>query len=184
MLDDFKADLALLSSDQLIRKYILNGHCHVLNADEHFRLKDKITSHFSVEFTDVTIVGSAKLGFSIKANKRYQAFGESSDIDVAIVSTDLFNKIWTEAYLYKKSGAYWPKSESFFQYLSDGWIRPDKLPISSYFTFTAKWWDFFNDLTTNKEFGPYKIRAGLYHSNFFFQEYQKINFDQCLEDLN
>jgi hypothetical protein len=182
MLDDFKADLVLLNSDQLIRKYILNGHCHVLTDNEHFRLKDKITSHFSVQFTDVAIVGSAKLGFSIKSNKRYQAFGESSDIDIAIVSTDLFNQIWKEAYLYKKDGAYWPKSKDFFEYLADGWIRPDKLPVSKYFTFTAKWWDFFNELTASKAFGSYKIRGGLYHSQFFFEEYQKINFEQCKEE--
>jgi hypothetical protein len=87
-----------------------------------------------------------------------------------------------EAYIYKKSGAYWPKSSSFFSYLSEGWIRPDKLPNSPLFSFTKEWWDFFNELTSSRMFGPYKIRAGLYHSMFFFEEYQKICIEQCIEE--
>ena len=183
MLEVFKADLNSLSSIQMIRKYILNGGCHVLNDDQHFRLKEQICEHFGIEFNNVILVGSGKLGFSIKSEKRFHSFGEDSDIDVAVVSTKLFQNIWEEAYLYKKSGAYWPKSASFFRYLSEGWIRPDKLPSSDYFSFTATWWDFFNGITVSKCYGPYKIRAGLYHSMFFLQEYQKICIEQCIEEL-
>lgn len=184
MLEEFKADLNGLSSLQMIRKYILNGVCNVLNDDQHFLLKEEICEHFHVDFNNVILVGSGKLGFSIKAEKRFQSFGDDSDIDIAVVSGELFQKVWEEAYLYKKSGAYWPKSASFFKYLSEGWIRPDKLPTSGYFAFTARWWDFFNQITVSKRYGPYKVRAGLYHSMFFLQEYQKICIEQCIEELN
>ena len=184
MLEEFKADLVNLSSLQIIRKYFLNGGCHVLNNDQYFRLKEEICEHLQVEFNSVVLVGSGKVGFSIKSEKRYQSFGEESDIDVAVVSEELFQRVWHEAYLYKKSGAYWPKASAFFRYLSEGWIRPDKLPSSDYFSFTATWWDFFNDVTASRRYGPYKIRAGLYHSMFFLQEYQKICIEQCIEELN
>jgi len=184
MLKEFKTDLNGLSSLQMIRKYILNGACHVLDHDQHFRLKEEICEHFKVEFNSVVLVGSGKLGFSIKPAKRFQSFGDDSDIDVAVVSPQLFEKVWEEAYLYKKGGAYWPKATSFFTYLSEGWIRPDKLPSSDSFEFTATWWDFFNEITASKRYGPYKIRAGLYHSMFFLQEYQKICIEQCIEELN
>lgn len=184
MLEEFKADLICLSSIQMIRKYILGGSCRILNDDQHFRLKEQICEHFTVDYNSVILVGSGKLGFSIKAEKRFQSFGEDSDIDVAVVSTELFQKVWEEAYLYKKGGAYWPKSKQFFNYLSQGWIRPDKLPSSGFFEFTATWWDFFNNITASKRYGPYKIRAGLYHSMFFLQEYQKICIEQCIEELN
>lgn len=184
MLEEFKADLNDHSSLQMIRKYILNGDCYALNGDQHFRLKEEICEHFEVDFNNVILVGSAKLGFSIKAEKRFQSFGDDSDIDVAVVSAELFQKVWKEAYLYKISGAYWPKSASFFRYLSEGWIRPDKLPFSDYFAFTAAWWDFFNKVTASKRYGSFKIRAGLYHSMFFLQEYQKICIEQCIEELN
>jgi len=184
MLEDFKTDLKNLTSLQMIRKYILDGACHVLNHDQHFRLKEEICEHFEVDFGCVILVGSGKLGFSIKPERRFQSFGEDSDIDIAVVSPQLFQKVWMEAYLYKKGGAYWPKSSSFFKYLSEGWIRPDKLPSSTCFEFSETWWDFFNEITASNRYGPYKIRAGLYYSMFFLQEYQKICIDQCIEEIN
>lgn len=184
MLEQFKEDLSKLTSTQLIRKYIYNGSCNVLTDDRHFQLKEQICEHFRVEFNDVILVGSAKLGFSIKPTKRYTPFGDESDIDVAVISTPLFQKIWEEAFLYKKSGADWQSASSFFKYLSQGWIRPDKLPSSDLFTFSKTWWDFFNTLTASRKYGPFKIRAGLYHSAFFLQEYQKICIEQCIEEVN
>jgi hypothetical protein len=184
MLEDFKLDLNNHTSLQLIRKYILGGACYVLSEEKILHLKEEISEHFGVEFHNVIMVGSGKLGFSIKSEKRFQAFGNDSDIDIAVVADGLFKKVWEEAFLYKKSGADWPKAESFFKYLSQGWIRPDKLPTSEYFVFSAKWWDFFNELTANKRYGPYKIRGGLYYSMFFLQEYQKICIEQCIEELN
>ena len=141
-----------------------------------------ICEQFEIEFNDVLIVGSGKLGFSIKPSRRFESFNNDSDIDIAIVSTPLFERVWQEAYLYKKSAADWPSSGHFFKYLADGGIRPDKLPPSSYFNFTADWWNFFNELTASNKFGPYKIRGGLYHSHFFLQEYQTICIDQCIQE--
>lgn len=182
MLDDFKTDLKSRTALQIVRKHIFNGGCFALTDEMHYQLKECVCEHFNIEFNNVVLVGSGKLGFSIKAEKRFQTFGDDSDIDIAVISSDLFTKIWQEAYLYKKSGAFWPRSSEFFKYLSEGWIRPDKLPSSNYFEFSKKWWDFFNDITSAKRFGPYKIRAGLYQSLFFLQEYQMICVNQCIEE--
>ncbi|MHC8315726.1 hypothetical protein [Pseudomonas sp. LB3P31] len=178
MIDDFKQDLAILTSLQIIRKYILAAESKILSVDQHYRLKEQVCENFGIEFSDVIVVGSGKLGFSIKPSRRFQSFNDESDIDIAVVSPKLFEAVWAEAYLFKKGGAYWPKSESFFRYLSEGWIRPDKLPRNQ---FTTEWWAFFNALTSSGQYGPYKIRAGLYHSNFFLHEYQKICIEQCKE---
>ena len=184
MLKKFQTDISSLDSTQLFRKYILGGNCYVFDEEKHFRLREEICEYFHVEFNDIVLVGSGKLGFSVKSSKRYVAFGEESDIDIAVVSTKLFQQVWEESYLYKKSGAYWPASKEFFRYLAEGWIRPDKLPTSQYFKFTPKWWNFFNELTASGKYGPYKVRAGLYQSFFFLQEYQKICMEQCIEELN
>lgn len=184
MLEEFKVDLKTHTEIQIIRKYILDGDCHALSRDQVLNLKESVSSHFRINYQDVILVGSGKLGFSIKSEKRYQPFGDESDIDLAVVSAELFTKVWEETHLFKKSGADWPKCNIFFKYLSEGWIRPDKLPTSTYFEFTKSWWEFFNNLTASKIFGPYKIRAGLYHSLFFLQEYQKICITQCIEEEN
>ncbi|GAB2899774.1 hypothetical protein ACCI51_18125 [Microbulbifer echini] len=182
MIEEFKADLTSLNSLQIYRKYVLGGDCHLLDNHQIFEIRETICENFQIEYNDVILVGSGKLGFSIKPSRRFRAFNDDSDIDIAIVSTKLFEKIWEEAYLFKKSGADWPSSNRFFKYISEGWIRPDKLPTSSYFTFTAEWWNFFNDLTSSNRFGPYKVRGGLYHSHFFLQEYQTICIEQCIQE--
>lgn len=178
-MEDFKRDLLELDSLQIIRKHIFNGQSKVLSGNQYYQLKEAICSHFHIEFNDIVLVGSGKLGFSIKPNRRYGEFNDNSDIDVAVVSTSLFQKVWKEAYIYKKKGAYWTKSDDFFRYLSEGWIRPDKLPSSNYFEFAGFWWKFFSDLTTSEKYGPYKIRGGLYYSWFFLEEYQRICVEQC-----
>jgi len=184
MIDEFKEDLKNLSSINLIRKYIYTAQPELLDYAQHYQLKNEICEHFRVPFNDVIMVGSAKLGFSIKPEKRFELFSEDSDIDLAVVSTSLFEQVWQEAFLYKQSKSDWPQSEKFFRYLSQGWIRPDKLPSSQFFNFTGEWWDFFNQLTTSGKYGPYKIRAGLYHSSFFLEEYQKICIEQCIGEIN
>lgn len=182
-MEDFKADLTRLSSLQIVRKHVFNGQSKILDDDMVYELKEDVCSYLQVDFNDVLLVGSGKMGFSIKPTRRYGQFNDDSDLDLAIVSPFLFQKVWKEAFLYKKSGAYWTQSASFFQFLSEGWVRPDMLPSSKYFEFTGKWWDFFNELTKSTKYGPYKIRAGLYQSWFFLEEYQKICVEQCMEEV-
>jgi len=179
---DFKTDLRSLRSVQIIRKYILNGPAHILSDDQTYNLKEEICEYFDVDFNNVILVGSAKLGFSIKPTRRYGLFGDESDIDIAVVSTVLFQKVWQEAFTYKKGGADWTKAGIFFKYISEGWMRPDLLPYKPHFNFTSTWWNFFESLTADQRYGPYKIRAGLYHSMFFLQEYQKICVEQCIAE--
>lgn len=181
-IEEFRADLDKLSPKQIFCKHYLAGPCHVLGEDRYFEIRDIISSQLSVEFSEVILVGSGKAGFSIAPNKRYRPFSDNSDIDIAVISEKLFTKVWKEAFQYRKSGAYWPRGKSFFDYIGSGWVRPDKLPCSSSFVFTSEWWDFFNDLTSSNRFGPFKIRAGLYHSWFFFFEYQVKCIAQCAEE--
>jgi predicted nucleotidyltransferase len=184
MIEEFRQDLLSLNSLQMYRKYVLGDICYALNNDQHYRLREEVCEQLSVEFTDVILVGSGKLGFSLKPGRRFGAFNDNSDIDIAIVSKVLFEKVWEETHLFKKSQADWPRSQLFFKYLAEGWIRPDKLPPSQYFNFSGEWWNLFNGLTSSSKYGPYKIRAGLYYSHFFLQEYQTICIEQCIQEVN
>jgi hypothetical protein len=48
---------------------------------------------------DVGIVGSAKLGFSLAPNANFRNFdGETSDIDIILVSPTLFRSFWNELF--------------------------------------------------------------------------------------
>lgn len=93
MIDEFKADLKVLSSLQIYREYVLGGDCHLLDNHLLFELREVVCDRFEIEFSDVILVGSGKLGFSIKPGRRYGFFNDDSDIDVAIVSAKLFERV-------------------------------------------------------------------------------------------
>lgn len=179
----FCDDLKTLDSRQIFRKHLLDGAPFALDKNTSFVLRGAICDHFEIEFSDVVVVGSGKLGFSIKPTRRYGLFNDNSDIDVAVVSTHLFERIWKEASLYAKSGADWPNKNKFFNYLSaKGWVRPDKLPPSEYFDFSRLWIQFFNYDLARMNLCPFKVNAGIYHSWFFLEEYQKVCIEQCIRE--
>lgn len=182
MLQNFKTDLLSFSASDIFRKYFYDSSTSmILDSNQVLNLKNSIVEKFKVAYPDIIIVGSARLGFSIKESRRFMDFGEESDIDVAIVSDDLFAKIWEETIQYiNESGGAYPKKRDFFKYLAQkGWIRPDMLPTSEYFPFTNEWKEFFRELTNSGTCGRYPISAGIYYSSFFLEQYQIKSISQC-----
>ena len=85
-IDDFKTLLGTHDSQTILRKHILFGLCHLLEYEAYFDLKKDVSSYFNIHPSQIVMVGSAKLGFSISPHKRYREFGDTSDIDLAIIS--------------------------------------------------------------------------------------------------
>lgn len=183
MLEQFKADLQTLSDAKLVNKYYLTSDPVQLEHSKYYTLRQLIADEFNVEFTDVFMVGSGKLGFSIKPTKRFQPFSDTSDLDIAVISKSCFERIWEGAFDFERGGGYWPKSSEFKGYHFNGWIRPDKFPPVQSFQVAAAWWSFFEKISGCGEFGPYKICGGLYYSRYFFDRYQQRCFDQCREEV-
>jgi hypothetical protein len=101
------ADLASdMNIEQLFQKHIIDGTSYFFreflnNGDQEYELRHDISSALKININDVVIVGSAKLGFSVKNenfSKFDQKFKESklknhkSDIDIAIVNGRLFEE--------------------------------------------------------------------------------------------
>jgi hypothetical protein len=181
---DFRAALVAEPEDKVVvQQYVLHGACVAVPEASHFRLKQAVSKEFDIEVaTDVFVVGSAKLGFSIAPRKRWRGFGEHSDIDIAIVNHDLYQTVWHEVDAYRQSGADWPRQAEFERYLAWGWIRPDKLPRSALFPFSNRWWEFFSSLQGERLAGPHKVAAGLYHDIEFLVAYQMQAVNSCRND--
>lgn len=180
-LAEFKDDVAHLSAMQVLQKYIYVGSAFVLPDGPYAELRADIAGHFGIHPTEVIMVGSGKLGFSIRQDRRYGLFSDDSDIDVAIVSRPFFESIWKSLYEYKQSGGWWPRIDDFKHFLFYGWIRPDKLPPNNHFAVAADWWEFFQALASSGKFGPYRIRAGLYYDLSFLESFQTICIQQCID---
>ena len=178
-LGEFKEDLGLLSATQIVRKHIIFGECCMLSSSEYFDLRSEVADHFRLHPNETLVVGSTKLGFSIVPNKQYRLFRDTSDIDVALVSSTLFDEFWEQVFRYRYEGSDWPEYNEFVRYFFRGWIRPDKLPRSPMFPLTENWRNFFQTITNSGRYGDHKIAGGLYKSYFFLENYQKI----CVEQL-
>ena len=53
-----------------------------------------ISAELDVAAVDIAVVGSARLGFSLKPGNNLKAFSDKSDIDVIIVNEKLFDHLW------------------------------------------------------------------------------------------
>lgn len=51
---------------------------------------------FGIPSTNFFICGSALLGYSLSPHKHYASFNETSDIDIVIISKELYDKYWKE----------------------------------------------------------------------------------------
>lgn len=191
----FKADLQSLSSAEMFARYILPETCMgPVDLDER-ALRARIATHFNVGMENVLIVGSAKLGFTLRHKKArdeededrpaFSPFSDNSDIDVAIVSDALFDGIWKRCFEfwhssgYAAATGYWPRGKHFRDYIFRGWMRPDHLPSEGGFTYRSEWFDFFRALTSDRAAGDYKISAGLYREAYFLESYQHIAINRC-----
>lgn len=176
---EFREDIKRRNVLDIVQRYITSGVCFALEERLYIELKQRIAAQYGVHHTQVVVVGSAKLGFSIAPDKRYRAFCETSDIDVAFSNDRLFDSIWFEVFKYYDQGERWEGLEDFRNYLFLGWIRPDKLPPSKYFPLAGDWWEFFRRQTATGDFGPYKIRGALYKSMDFLEAYQQRCVKEC-----
>lgn len=166
----------------MVRRFTTFGIPFVVTADQYFDLKSQIADRFEIHPSEIVMVGSAKLGFSIKPKKRYQYFGEESDIDMAIISPNLFETIWLKVLEYYEARDFWyyERKSKFQEYLFQGWIRPDMLPPSDLFPIRKDWWSFFQGLSSLM---GYKVAGGLYKSWHHFELYQSRAVRLCKDTL-
>lgn len=165
------------------RKHIIHGIPYVFEhrEDEYFEFRNRISKHFNVAYYQIYIVGSGKLGFSYRKDTK---FGYDSDIDVAIVSEELFDKYlkYLRQFQYELDQCKMRLSKyeneryaRLLRYIVKGWIRPDLLPANLGDKNIKKaWFDYFRGISYDRsEVGNYKVNAGIY-KNYDYLEYYNV----------
>lgn len=185
-IDEFQQSLRSCDTDasliDLCRRTVLHGTPTVFSGreNEFYSFRKKIAEKFNVNFHEVYIVGSAKLGFS--PLKNYKPFSVDSDIDVSIVSRDLFERILDEIFKFQMEYRAARRAvtsdevkcyHQFLEYTALGWMRPDKLPISFQVNeLKNDWFNFFDSLSNGKsEVGNYKVSAGVFKDYKYLELY-------------
>lgn len=163
------------------RRYALHGTPAVFhgNEDAYYEFRKCIANKFNINFHEIFITGSAKLGFSPYKQKM---FDYESDVDVAIISSELYDRIMSSIHKYqmelrdnRKAVSYDELKgyHKFLEYGAIGWMRPDLLPTSFRVNELKRdWFDFFDSISYGKsEVGNYKVAAGAFKSYFHLESY-------------
>lgn len=193
----FQDDARLLTSQQLVAKYILPEQCGADIGFDQKALRARIARRFTVPLESVFIVGSAKLGFTLHdkymneevPRPAYSEFSAASDIDIAIVSETLFDHIWKMCFDYWDRTGYrfglplWDQANDFRNYLFRGWMRPDMLPAAQAVSYSRQWFQFFQRLMSDRVAGDNRITAGLYREPYFFERYQEFSIARAQAKL-
>jgi hypothetical protein len=185
----FKSDLLKMSIHDVIRKHITTGEPAAMAPDLYFELRSRVGSSFNVYPNAVVLVGSGRMGFSLKQKgdpaKRYHPFGSKSDYDVAIVSRALFDDYWDAVFDLVRNKD-WPLTDGrhFARDLFSGWITPSELPSLRRFDHAKKWAELFADLTQSRRWGLAPIKGRLYRDWSRLEAYQTINVSLCARELS
>ncbi|MCX5885690.1 MAG: hypothetical protein NT096_07255 [Proteobacteria bacterium] len=178
-LEELKLELKNKPISDVLNKHILAGEpvCFGRNLDLVIKLKKSISNHFDVHLKNIEVVGSSKLGISLSEEKLGKPYSRKSDIDIVIVSSELFDAAWHA--LLKLDFKFHTLNEKDRQFLKDcydsthrGYISPDRLPIN--LGFRNQWWGIFYKLSNREEYEYRKIRGRLFKNWWFVEKYYSI----------
>jgi hypothetical protein len=182
VLEEFKRHCISYKSDVLVQKYLIESGTHFFDKvkiGEEFEFKKDIASKLNVHIRDIIIVGSGKLGFSIKPEEDtpglylFKEFDSSkvSDLDVAIVSPFLFDNAIKQ--LYSHTNFYknvWKERNSLAQYALKGRIATRFLPTD--FKLTKEIAEVQEEY--QMKYGR-EVNVEVYKSWYFFETYHEQN---------
>lgn len=174
-----------ISRKNFIHKNIFHGIPYVFNGNEgkYYDFRKRIADFFQIQYYEVFIVGSARLGFSYV---KKTDFSFDSDIDIAIVNNNLFEsyykKIAEFQYIIDRKTITKKEYEdylAFLKYLAKGWMRPELLPHSFEMkSIKDEWFNFFRSISNGKsEAGNYEVSAGLYKDFTYLEMYYLKYFE-------
>lgn len=105
--------------------------------EEYQLLRENLASYLGIHSKEITLIGSARFGYSLNPKSRYRPFiSEKSDLDLSIINTDIFEQFTNE----------------FFEWLNDydqGIVKP-----------RGKYEKIYWSENKNKE--PQKISRGIF----------------------
>jgi hypothetical protein len=166
--EEFKVYLTTHTDEEIVQYLLFDEipYCFKNNMNMYKEFRSNVCNKLSIHQQDFTIVGSAKVGFSLNPSKIGVEFNEASDIDIVLVSNEMFEYLWNKLVEYRKSEFYNlnENHKKRFKELQNiifyGQIRMDKL--SNSFDYAKNWWEIFNALSIDKRYGSRAIRASLF----------------------
>lgn len=202
--------LSGMPTEQIFQKHVVDGGSfffqEVLNQPNlEYELRHDLADSLNISINDVVIIGSGKLGFSLKTPKfdkfdsRYEKTGnvrDRSDLDIAIVNRRLYDvsveqifqlskhydKEWMQHH-WQMNSYYRERSDLFgryARYLARGWLRPDLVPTVFYDQ--CPWRNVSEDW--RKRLHKRTISLGFYSDWHYLKWYHMDNLERLKSQLN
>ena len=180
--DQFKESLLKSPLGDVAEQHIFTGTPYVFRDEpaSNNLLVGHLCNAIGVLEQDVIIVGSAKVGFSLNPENFPRKFSDTSDIDVVVVSEELFDTVWMTLlrWHYPRRGVDlggveggWARArrrEIYWGWLVPNEIRyeglsfPDALrPLRD---ISAKWFNTFQSLSLYPDFAARQVSGRLYRT--------------------
>ncbi|WP_237224624.1 hypothetical protein [Rothia nasisuis] len=98
--EKFKEDLASVNHDPeyFLSSLMLDGVPRTWSENllDFTKWRHLVAKSIEVNPLCVLVVGSARLGYSLNPDKNFKIFDKESDIDIAIISSEYFERCWKE----------------------------------------------------------------------------------------
>jgi hypothetical protein len=212
--DALRGDLATtMPLERVFQKHVVDGKSYFFqsilkDADLEYSLRHDVANGLGISINDVVIMGSAKLGFSVKTENfapfdalfwKTREKKDRSDIDVAIVNRELFDKINREIYnLSRHFDSRWikdnwkinrfysnaanlqsPLYKSYVWYLAKGWARQDFMPLL--YSQSAPWVSICDAWRKRLD---RKVSVGFYSDWHYLKNYQMDNLQRLRSKIS
>jgi hypothetical protein len=179
---DYRIDLGRVGANDsdhveyMLDRYFHSGVPFVFQGgspdlDSLFRrnLANRIRTTFGIPChpLELFVCGSAHLGFSPVPEKLGNSFNpDTSDIDVALVSPQLFDIWWGELLAIDPHD---PIRERVAGDLLNGFINPAN--VRGYTDIGRKWWNMFGAIPTDR---ARSVAGRIYRTHWFMQSYHRL----------
>lgn len=181
---DFTENCIRLKPDIVVQKFLIENESYFfskIKVGEEFDFKKDLASTLDIHIRDIVIVGSGKLGFSLKPDSSesglylFKSFDSNphkkSDLDIGIISQSLFDKEMRNLYDYTNYYRnIWDDRNSFAKYMLKGKLAIRFLPIGFKLSDQVK-----NVVEKYQmEYGR-EINLEIYKSWYYFETYHQEN---------
>jgi hypothetical protein len=190
-----------ISVPRLVQTHILDGVPAVLSIDRdsYQSIRASFASTVGASADDITIVGSAKLGYSLTPETFGSPFTSQSDIDIVVVNPQIYDRLWwllsSWSFPWRPGG--WPNEKRNWardrlERAFHGWIEPElffywelgrRVTPPALRDVRVEWFNALKQLSQNAPLAGHDCQARIYRSWPHAARYHEWSLNQVLSQV-
>lgn len=189
--EEFEILLKTTDIDSIIDNHLFGGAPFYSSHQPqvHRQMVRQVSRGLKVPKQDICVVGSGRIGFSLAPQKFGEPFGQFSDLDIVVVSAELFDPSWLDILTIRlrnrpnitRQTRYNLQSHRENHYIHNGWIYPSS--VIEALDIGQLWLRTFNGLSRITELAGRQIGARLYRTWDHARTYHRRGLVQLRRQL-